>query len=120
MAPLQSFELPSRRFDYIHVDLVGPLPPSRGYTYLITIVDRFTRWPEAIPIKEATTKDCARALIAGWISRFGVPTKITSDRGRQFISQLWLELNQFWAVIRSARQVFTHKLMAWLKGCIAS
>ena len=95
VAPLQNFEAPSRRFDHIPVDLVGPLPPSRGFTHLFTIVDRFTRWPEAIPMKESTAKDCTRALISGWISRFGVPTKITSDRGRQFISNLLLELNQF-------------------------
>ncbi len=47
-APLSKIEVPSRRFDHLHIDLVGPLPPSQGFTHLLTIVDRFTRWPEAI------------------------------------------------------------------------
>ena len=38
-APLSTFKVPSRRFDHINIDLVGPLPPSQGYTYLFTIVD---------------------------------------------------------------------------------
>jgi transposase InsO family protein len=88
-APLQTFEVPNRRFDHIHVDLVGPLPPSRGYTHLFTIVDRFTRWPEAIPIKDTSAEECARALISHWIARFGVPMDLSSDRGAQFTSGLW-------------------------------
>ena len=43
-APLQKISIPQRRFDHIHVDLVGPLPPSNGSTYLLTVVDRFSRW----------------------------------------------------------------------------
>ena len=31
----------------VHLDLVGPLPHSKGYTYLLTCIDRFTRWPAA-------------------------------------------------------------------------
>jgi hypothetical protein len=42
--------VPHRRFPHHHVDLVGPLPPSCGHTYLFTIIDRTSRWPEAIPL----------------------------------------------------------------------
>ena len=93
-APLQPFQLPSRRFDHIHIDLVGPLPPSEGFTYLLTVVDRFTRWPEAIPLKDATANTCAQALVLQWISRFGVPSHISTDRGTQFTSQLWSSIAQ--------------------------
>jgi hypothetical protein len=60
--------VPHRRFAHIHVDLIGPLPPSRGHTYLFTIIDRTSRWPEAIPLASMTADDCARALFAGWVS----------------------------------------------------
>ena len=83
------FEVPARCFDHIHVDLVGPLPPSHGYTYLLTVVDRFMRWPEAIPLTEMDMLSCARALVSRWITQFGVPSDITSDRGVQFTSQVW-------------------------------
>ena len=74
------------------MDLVGPLPSSSGYTHLLTIIDRTTRWPEAIPLSSTSSSDCARALFSSWISRFGVPIVITSDRGPQFISSLWCSL----------------------------
>jgi cleavage and polyadenylation specificity factor subunit 1 len=91
-APLSSFDAPAQRFDHIHVDIVGPLPTSNGFTHLLTIVDRFTRWPEAIPLKETDTTSCARALLLNWISRYGLPLHITSDRGPQFTSSLWSSL----------------------------
>ena len=93
-APLSHRSQPTGRFHSIHVDLVGPLPPSEGMTYLFTIIDRFTRWPEAIPLPDAKTPTCTNALIRGWISRFGVPADITSDRGPQFTSSLWSNLNK--------------------------
>ncbi|GFX17022.1 transposon Tf2-6 polyprotein [Trichonephila clavipes] len=31
-SPLSSFHEPSQRFDHVHLDLIGPLPPSNGYT----------------------------------------------------------------------------------------
>lgn len=69
--------------------LVGPLPSSQGYTHLLTMVDRFSRWPEAIPLKGTNTETCARALVFHWIARFGVPLDMTSDRDSQFTSKLW-------------------------------
>ena len=66
--------VPVRRFAHLHVDLVGPLPPSQGFTHLFTIVDRTSRWPEAVPLASTSAADCAAALFTGWICRFGVPS----------------------------------------------
>ena len=57
--PLSSFPTPDSHFDVVHIDLVGPLPPSRGFTYLLTCVDRYTRWPEAIPLTYHRRSRCA-------------------------------------------------------------
>jgi cleavage and polyadenylation specificity factor subunit 1 len=51
--------------------------------YCFTAVDRFTRWPEAIPVLESTADTVARALLTAWISRLGCP------QGRQFELQLF-------------------------------
>lgn len=94
-SPLQSFGLPSERFRNIHLDIVGPLPLSRGHRYILTCIDRFTRWPEVIPLSDITADTVAQAFLLGWVARFGVPATVTTDQGRQFESQLWKELQKF-------------------------
>ncbi|XP_064470352.1 protein NYNRIN-like [Ornithodoros turicata] len=96
-----AFPLLSSRFDHIHIDLVGPLPLARGFRYILTIVDRYTRWPEAVPITDATTPTIAQALISAWISRFGVPSVITTDRGPQFESAFFTNLMRILGTKRS-------------------
>ena len=60
---VQSFHAASGMLAHLHVDLVGPLPASReGYTHLFTVVDRTTRWPEAVLMKNTPAEDCAKAL----------------------------------------------------------
>ena len=55
-APLQSFLQPNSRVLAMHCDLVGPLPESCGYAYLLTIIDQFTKDLECIPLREITFK----------------------------------------------------------------
>ncbi|GBM98456.1 Gag-Pol polyprotein [Araneus ventricosus] len=91
VSPLGTYPVPRHRFDHVHIDLVGPLPPSRGYTYALTCVDRFSRWPEAIPLKDIKAETVALEFYAKWIARFGIPERLTSDQGRQFESRLFRE-----------------------------
>jgi len=72
------------------VDFVGPLTTSKeGYRYLFTIIDRSSRWLEAIPLASMDTDAAVEALIGNWVARFGRPATITSDRGSQFTSAVW-------------------------------
>ena len=91
-SPLSQRPLPDDRFLSLHLDLVGPLPESEGKTYLLTIIDRYSRWLEAVPLSSTTAADCAQALLHHWVSRFGVPQDVTTDQGPQFTSVLWQEL----------------------------
>ena len=100
-SPIQPISSPSDRFQSIHIDIVGPLPtpylPNHSeplpYQYLLTCIDRATRWTEAIPLVNTCASSVAIALISGWISRFGVPLSLVTDRGSQFESELFSQLS---------------------------
>jgi len=92
-APVQPIPVPARRFTHIHIDIVGPLPVAAdGSAYLLTMVDRTTRWLEACPMANMEAATCADSFISTWVSRYGVPATITTDQGRQFTSALWAVL----------------------------
>lgn len=80
------------RFAVVHMDIVGPLPPSEDYVYLLTCLDRFSRWPEAIPLKDIKTETVFNAFYNNWICRYGLPNAITTDRGSQFTSHMFKEI----------------------------
>ena len=60
-APLSSLSLPSQRFEHVHLDLII-MPYSEGFRYCLTCIDRFTRWPEVIPLEDQEAATVARAF----------------------------------------------------------
>ena len=77
--PIGEFEVPNRRFLHLNVDIVT-LPESNGFKYLLTAVDRFSRWPIAVPLADTTTESVIDAFMYGWVQHYGVPATITTDR----------------------------------------
>ncbi len=89
LIPLPIIEVP---FERIGMDLVGPLPKSaRGHEHILVIVDYATRYPEAIPLRKATSKAIAQELFL-LSSRVGIPKEILTDQGTPFMSRTMADL----------------------------
>jgi hypothetical protein len=100
----------------IHVDIVGPLPVATcGSRYLFTVVDRSSRWLEALPMRYIAAASCADA---GWISRYGVPAQLTSDRGTQFTSAIWDALCQQLGIQHQPTTAFHPQANGMVERCL--
>ena len=83
----------NQKFEVIAIDLFGPLPKSaQGHQWILVIEDLCTRWVELFALKEATAQNCALTLLNEVLLRFGIPRRIHSDNGCQFISALMQKL----------------------------
>ena len=68
MSPIQGFVPPSQKLQHIHVDIVRPLPSSCDHKYLLTMVDRFSPWFEALPLRDISAKSCADAFVLHFVA----------------------------------------------------
>ena len=79
-------------WERVSVDITGPHPrSSRGKQLILTLVDHFSKWAEAIPLSNPTV---AKALMTHVFSRYGVPRQLLTDRGPKFETRLFLLLMQ--------------------------
>ena len=77
----------------LSVDTLGPLPEDEnGFSFIVVIVDNFSKFVGLYPAWSTTSKDLIGALIQ-WVDIFGVPKEIRSDGGSQFTSKLTDDLS---------------------------
>ena len=88
-----------RPWQKVAIDLVGPLPRTKqGNQWILVLTDHFTRWQDALPLPDATAPTVATTLDERVFCYFGLPEQIHSDLGKQFQSQLMMELCALWQV----------------------
>ena len=92
-APLHPNEVPEGPWQIISVDMMGPLPESKGFDTILVIVDRFTKKSFFLPTNsKITSKGIATLYRDRVFSEHRLPKKVISDRGPQFISKFMKEL----------------------------
>ena len=117
---VEKMAIPAARFSHVHVDIVGPLPPSReGYKHLLTMINRSTRWPEAVLLRDTTSEAFLDAFVATWVAHFGVPSILTTDRGVQFTSATWAGWCGDYGVQHITTTAFHPQALGWWRGCTA-
>ncbi|MGL4266101.1 MAG: DDE-type integrase/transposase/recombinase, partial [Weissella cibaria] len=91
-APLKNIT-PGFPNELIGVDLMGPMQETnQGNKYILVIVDFFTKWCEAIPLRHTDSATIATSIVDIWICRYGAPLQLHSDRGTNFESALMQEV----------------------------
>ena len=75
------------------MDMIGPLPLTpRGNRYILTMIDGYSKWAEAIPSPSQSAIVTARLIINEWIARHGAPVILHSDLGANFTSRVIKEV----------------------------
>jgi hypothetical protein len=93
VAPLVPHAIPSRPWEVISWDLIGPLPKSQGYDAILVIADLYGKGIHVVPTNvELTAEGAARIMRDTFFRLHGLPKKVISDRGTQFVSGFMREL----------------------------
>ena len=77
-------------FEIVSIDIIGPFKTTKhGYKYVLVMIDLFTSWVEAAPLRSLEAQETANVIFKEIITRHGCPTKILTDRGTQFTASLF-------------------------------
>ena len=75
--------------DTIGMDLIV-MPPSESlFKYILVIVDYFTKYSVAVPVRSKNGEEVAVAIFIHWLLPFGSPDRIISEQGKKFVKKLF-------------------------------
>ncbi len=93
ITPAAHTPAPPGPFRHLQVDYIS-LPPCKGKTDVLVVIDKFSRWVEAYPTGRATAAHTAKCLVTDFIPRWGLPDCIDSDQGTHFTGQVVKEVSR--------------------------
>ena len=73
---------------------MGPLPADRRHEFVIVFVDCFSRYYILVPASNHTANTVSDVLLPHVVPYFGTPRRLLSDRGREFVGEVWASLTR--------------------------
>ena len=86
-ATMQTFSENASYFNYrISMDTKGPINPlSKQNSCIDVIVDAFSLFVVTVPVKQNNVQNAINSLLHYWITKFGPPIYLVTDRGSEYI-----------------------------------
>ena len=93
-APLNPIPPPTHVWQIMAMDLMGPLTPSGpdNHVYILVMGEYLTRYVTVASLPDQTAESVAKAFIKNIITRHGVPEKVYTYQGSNFMSDLMASL----------------------------
>ena len=115
-ASIQTFSENASYFNYrISMDTKGPInPPSNQNSYIHVIVDAFSHFVVTVPIKQNNAQNAVNSLLHHWITKFGPPVYLVTDRGTKYINSEFANLCTTMGIRLSPRTPYAQ----WTNGFV--
>ena len=99
----------------ISMDTKGPIkPPSKQNSYIHVIVDVFSLFVVTVSIKRNNAQNAVNSLLHHWITKFGPPVKLVTDRGSENINSELANLCTTMGIRHSPRTPYA----PWTNGLV--
>ena len=97
------------------MDTKGPInPPSAYKSYIHVIVDAFSHSIVAVPIESNNAKTAVKTLLHHWITKYGPPIYLVTDRGSQYIIKNMAQFCTLMGIRHSPRTAYS----PWTNGLV--
>ena len=81
--------LPPNKCHLVYVDVVGPVSVKSRKKYLLTVMDAYSRYADAVPMEGKSAREVSEALTVSLTGVFGgAPLTIVADRGMEFVGRV--------------------------------
>ena len=108
-------QVPPFRFHHLNIEVVGPLPiDAANNQYLLTMIDRFTRYITIVPLKDTTSRSIITAFNQNYVSVFGIPSVITTDNASYFKSKEFVKFTRNVGI----KMMYAIPYSPWMNGMI--
>ena len=83
----------------LSMDFIEGLPKSQGYSVILVVVDKLTKYAHFMAVKHPyTTASIAQIFMDNVVRLYGLPQSIVSDRDTIFVNAFWKELFKLYRV----------------------